>query len=259
MDFAAMRDPQLRHYAGLNGNPNGGVYITSVQKNSPADKSGLRVGDVLLAVNGQVVDQDGNYADPRYGKISLAHLISTKGYAGDKVKFAIFRNGKSQDIQVTLAHRALGDYVIEPFTIDRAPHYYVLGGLVFEELSRQYLKEWGGDWQKKAPERFVYYDRFQSDLFQNDRKKIIILSQVLPSEDTVGYEELTNLVVTKINNVPLDSFADFVKAVENPVDGFHKIEFEESPRMIYLDAKKIETDKPALMQNYGIPNLKRVE
>jgi hypothetical protein len=24
----------------------------------------------------------------------------------------------------------------------------------------------GSDWQKKAPERMVYYDRYQSDLFQ---------------------------------------------------------------------------------------------
>lgn len=258
MDYSGMRDPQLRHYAGLNGNPGGGVYITAVQKGSPADKAGLRAGDVLLEINGQAVDQDGNYADPHYGKISIIHLISTRGYAGDKLKLHIFRDGKAQDIEVTLAHRALEDYVIEPYTIDKAPRYYVLGGLVFQELSRQYLKEWG-DWQKKAPERFVYYDRFQSELFEGGPKKIVILSQVLPSENTVGYEELNNLVVTKINNVRLNSLADIAAAVEHPVDGFHKVEFEDSPHVIYLDAKKVADDAPALMSNYGLRSLKRVE
>ncbi|MEI8340106.1 MAG: PDZ domain-containing protein [Verrucomicrobiota bacterium] len=257
MDFAGMRDPQLRHYVGLNGNPGGGVYITAVQKNSPADKAGLRAGDVLLAINGQAVDQDGNYTDPHYGKISLIHLVSTRGYVGDKLKLHLFRDGKPLDAEVTLAHRPVEDFVIEPYTIDKAPPYYVLGGLVFQELSRQYLKEWG-DWQKKAPERLVYLDRYQSELFPDGGKKVIFLSQVLPSENTVGYEELNNLVVTKINDIPLNSLADVAKAVEKPLDGFHKIEFAESPHVIYLDAKKVADDSPALMQNYGLRSLQRL-
>ena len=259
LGFAPMRDPQFRHYAGLNDNPGGGVYIMSVQKESPAEKADLRVGDVILALNGQEIDQDGNYVDPHYGKISLSNLIATGGYSGEHAKFHIFRGGKTFDVDVTLAHRPVEDSVIEPFIIDRAPRFYVLGGLVFQELSRQYLKEWGSEWQKKAPERFVYFDRYQSELFQDDRKKIVILSQVLPSENTVGYEELNNLVVTKVNNVTLNSFADLEKAVASPVDGFHKIEFSEGPRVIYLDAKKVADESPALMQNYGLRILKRTE
>ena len=256
VDFAAMRDPQLRHFVGLNGNPGGGVYLTGIQKNSPADKAGLQVGDVLLAINGQTVDQDGNYTDPHYGKISIIHLISTKGYVGDKMQLQIFRERKPEKVELTLEHRPVEDYVIEPYTIDRAPKFYVLGGLVLQELSRQYLKEWG-DWQKKAPERFVYLDRYQSELFQDGRKKVVFLSQVLPSESTVGYGELNNLVVTKINDVQLNSMADVEAAVAHPLNGFHKIEFDEVPRVIYLDAKKVAEEAPALMQNYGLRELKR--
>lgn len=256
LDFATMRDPQLRHYVGLNGNPGGGVYLTSIQKNSPADKAGLQAGDVLLAINSQAVDQDGNYTDPHYGKISITHMISTRGYVGDKLKLQIFRDKKPHEIEITLAHRAVADYVIEPYTIDEAPRYYILGGLVFQELSRQYLKEWS-DWQKKAPEHLVYLDRYQSELFQDDRKKIVILSQVLPSENTVGYGELNNLVVTKINGVPLNQLGDVEEAVKHPLDGFHKIEFEENPSFIYLDAKKVADESSALMQNYGLRSLKR--
>ena len=32
-------------------------------------------GDVLLRIDDQAVDQDGNYSDPVYGKISLSHLL----------------------------------------------------------------------------------------------------------------------------------------------------------------------------------------
>jgi len=257
MECATLRDPQLRHYAGLNGNSSG-VYVTAVRKDSPAAAAGLKPGDVLTALNGQKIDRDGNYPDPRYGKLFFNHLISTVGYVGDRVKLSILRAGKPLDLELTLAHRPVEDYVIEPYTIDRAPRYFVLGGLVFQELSRQYLKEWG-DWQKKAPERFVYYDRYQTELFQDSRKKIIILSHVLPSGNTLGYEDLNYLVVTKINNVPLNSFADIAAAVEKPVGGFHKIEFEDAPKMIYLDAAKVAEGNPALMKNYGLPSLKRME
>jgi hypothetical protein len=130
---------------------------------------------------------------------------------------------------------------------------------VLQELSRQYLKEWGGDWQKKAPERMVYYDRYQSDMFHGERKHLVILSQVLPTTDTIGYEDLSALVVTKINDMPLNSFADVPKALEHPVNGFHKIEFEENPNVIYLDAKEVSDHADDMMKTYGLPALGRTE
>lgn len=88
---------------------------------------------------------------------------------------------------------------------------------------------------------------------------IVILSQVLPSPATLGYEELSSLVVSKINNMPLNSLTDVEKAVKNPTGGFQKIEFEQSPSVIYLDANQIDAEAGALMRNYGLPALKRIE
>lgn len=257
--FSPMRDPQLRRYAGLKGDETGGVYVTEVPKHGPAADAGIEPGDVILAVGDKAVDQDGNYADPQYGKLSLINLISTRSYDGDVVKFKIFHKGETRDVNVTLSHRPSEDYVIEPYTIGKPPKYYVLGGLVLQELSRQYLKEWGNDWYKKAPQRFVYMDQYQSELFPDGHKKVVFLSQVLPSPGTIGYEELNSLVVTKINDIPLNSLADVERAVKNPIDGFHKIEFEESPTVIYLDASQVEKESGALMKSYGLPAIKRLE
>ncbi len=258
VNFAPMRDPQLRRFVGIGDDINGGVYVTQVQKGSPGDLAGIRPGDVILEIGGKAIDQDGNYVDKLYGKISMVHFISLHN-DGEKVPFKIFRDRGVQQIDVTLQHRAASDYVIEPYVIDKAPKYYVLGGLVLQELSRQYLKEWG-EFQKKAPERFVYYDRYQSELFENDpRKHIVILSHVLPTPSTIGYEELSYVVITKINDVPLMSLEDVARALQNPVNGFHKVEFEDNPRVIYLDAKQTEQDAAALMKNYGVPAISRLE
>jgi len=123
---------------------------------------------------------------------------------------------------VKLEHRDVQSYVVEPYVIDRAPKFYILGGLVLQELSRQYLKEWGNDWVKKAPEHFVYFDRQQAELFPNGPKKIVFLSRVLPSAATVGYEDLHTLVVKRINGVELQSLADIPAALDKATDGLQQ-------------------------------------
>ncbi len=260
LSFSNTRDPQLRRYVGLKaGGPAGGVYVTDVLTDGPAAKGGIEVGDVLLRINGIPVDQDGNYNDPTYGKISLMHLVGTKHFVGDTLKVTALRKGELKEFEVAIARRTPESYTIEPYVIDRAPNFYVLGGLVLQELSRQYLKEWGSDWTKKAPEEFVFLDRQQGDLFKQQGRKVVILSGVLPSSVTVGYEELHHMVITKVNGMEIHRLADVPTALAQAVNGLHKIEFDGDPSCIYLDAAAITAGDPVLMRNYRIPLLKRLD
>src|SRR5438477_86274 len=257
--FFPTRDPQLRKYAGQTGKP-GGVYITNVEPNMPAMKAGMQVGDIVLAVGNHEIDQNGNYVDPLYGKIDFTNLISAHSYAGDVLQFQIQREGKPMELKVTLEHRDAKDYVSPPYALDDAPKYLVLGGLIFQELSRQYLKEWGPNWQREAPQRFVYLDRFQSELFPGEHRRIVILSQVLPANNTIGYDEFSYLTVTKVNGKEIKSLNDLSDAVKQPIEGgFIKIETEEDPKQIELDAKSTDAEAPNLQENYGIPSLQRLE
>ena len=162
-------------------------------------------------------------------------------------------------VDLVLGHRNANDYVIPPYSLDRAPNYYVLGGLIFEELSRQYLREWGANWMKDAPQRFVYKDRFQSELYPEGNRRVVVLTQVLPANSTIGYDDLAYLTVTKINGKEVKSLAELAEAVKQPLDGFIKIETEEDPKQIELDAAQVESEAPALQQNYGLPALQRLE
>ena len=220
----------------------------------------MKEGDIVTAIGNHDLDENGNYVDPLYGKIEFTNLLTAHAYAGDVVPFHVQRDGKPMQLNVTLEHRDAKDYVSPPYSLDEAPRYYVLGGLIFQELSRQYLKEWGPNWQREAPQRLVYMDHFQSELFPEKNRRVVILSQVLPANSTIGYDDLAYLTVKKVNGKDIKSLDDLAEAVKKPIEeGFIKIETEEDPKQIELDASQVASEAPTLQENYGISSLQRLQ
>ncbi len=68
-----------------------GVYVESVEKNSPAEKGGLKSGDKIIAVNGTEI------ASSTYFKHELY-----KYEIGDEITITIERNGKEKELKITL-------------------------------------------------------------------------------------------------------------------------------------------------------------
>jgi len=255
VSFAPLRDPQLRRFIGLT--EPGGIYVTKVTPKSSAASAGLREGDVILAVNGRVLDQDGNYEDADYGRILFSHITGTLTPAGGKVVLKILRSGKIEEVPVAMKPLDRSSVVSPSFLSDAAPPYFILGGMVFVELSRPYLQEWGAEWTKNAPQRLVNYDAFQDEL-PADRGKIVVLAQILPTPDTIGYENIENVVIKELNGRPVKSIADLAEAAKHPVEGFQKIKLEEDPTWLFLDAASIEANRTQLMEHYELPATERL-
>lgn len=78
----------------LNLKDEHGVEITTVEPGSPADKAGLKPGDVVLEYNGQRVE----------GTAQFVRLVRETP-AGRTVRLTVFRNGSTQNISATLAQR----------------------------------------------------------------------------------------------------------------------------------------------------------
>ncbi len=256
LSFSSLRDPQFRRFIGLK--EPGGVYVNEVSPHGSAAEAGIKKGDVILAVDGKAIDQDGNYDDPNFGRVLFSHLTNTVATPGSEVTFTIFRKGKLIKIPAHMSVPDRAHVVSDAQLADHPPDYVVLGGFVFLELSRPYLQEWGNDWVNNAPKRLVYYDAFQNEL-PEDRGKIVVLGRVLPVPETLGYEPLQNLVVTQVNGKPVRSLVDLAEAAKKPVKGFHKIEFEEDPKTVFLDAASVEANQKALVEQYSLPALQRLK
>ncbi len=80
-------------YAGISipNNVKKGVVIYELEKNSPGDKAGLKVGDIVIEIEGKEVD---DMAEFRYRLYSYSPK--------DTIKFKVVRDGKEKEIKVTL-------------------------------------------------------------------------------------------------------------------------------------------------------------
>ena len=255
--FSNLEDPQMRRFLGISNEDNG-VFVDKVRPNGPAALAGLVSGDVLLSMSHFPIDKTGQYNDPDYGKLSIAHLTTTRSYAGDQKRFRILRDKKEMDIFVTMQVLKSEDYPVPPYVLDKAPKYFIAGGLIFQELSRQYLKEWGGNWTTASPQKLLYYQRNQWDLIKPG-KKIVFLSQVLPSEGNVGFGGLAYMILRTINDIEISKLADIPSALTQPENGFHKFEFEQDPNLIYFDEKTLRSENEVILQRYNLPALSRFD
>ncbi len=252
--MVSAEDPQLRRYIGISEKA-GGVFVDRVVKGAAADRAGIREGDIIMEIAGFPIDSRGNYEHPAYGKISLSHLVRCEFHVGDKTIYKIFRAGKEFELEVYPDHRSSEDYIVPPYIIDTAPRYYILGGLVLQELSTPYLKAYGNKRSAGAPVHLMYLNLNQDALEKDGRKKIVFLSSVLPTSYTIGYDRLSNLVVTRINHQDIGKLEDVIAALKTPVDGYHKIEFEQRPKVIFLDPLELPEIDRQIKRRYRVPAL----
>lgn len=85
-------DPQIA--GALNLDATQGVVIMQVESGSPAAKVGLQESDVILALDGQKIDQDHSLASALF-----THKV------GDTITLTVLRDGKQQQVKLTLALR----------------------------------------------------------------------------------------------------------------------------------------------------------
>lgn len=69
----------------------GGVLIADVEKNGPADKAGIKTGDILVALNGNEIKDNTTFRN------EVAQIMPNT-----KVTLTVFRDGKTQKLNLTV-------------------------------------------------------------------------------------------------------------------------------------------------------------
>jgi hypothetical protein len=226
------------------------VVIIDVPQHSPTAET-LKPRDVILEVDGLRIDNEGDYEDPLYGHLMLEALSTRHRWAGDRLPLAIWRDGAPLRVEYTLPPVGHSARLVPEAPADRSPEYLIVGGLIFQPLTRNYLRSWGGAWERSAPFRLSY---FRTEEPTPERPAVVILSSVLPDSLNLGYQELQQLILEHVNGQRVSDLRGLQNALADARDGFHVFGFlaGESVQRIVLDAAQAGSATARILERYGI-------
>ena len=245
-------DPAFRAWLNLDDDQ-GGVYLSTIRPGSAAEAAGLEKGDVILAVDGNEIDRRGFYQHPVYGGLFWGHLVRGEKAVGEDVTLSVLRDGESLEITATLTREEEADRLVPNYRFEEPPNFLVKGGMVFQELTRPLLEAFGRDWQQRAPLNLL--DAYENpEKYEDEVRRIIFLSGIIPTNATIGYETLRNLIVRRVNGHDILDIPTLIEAFESHDGPLHSIEFVEEDFTIYLDETVATTVDAELLQR-GLPSL----
>lgn len=247
-------EPAMRKYLKVPDAIRHGVYICDVYTIGTGSDV-LKSGDVLLSIDGYAINPYGRYKDKLFDTLPLDNLITGKT-AGQKITFEVWRDEKIQIIEATGKKFDVPDMLVPWYEVDAQPKYAIIGGCVLQKLTRSYMMARGEDWEGMMEPHIYHYLVNESFKPSGERKEIVVLSYCLPASVNIGYHNMSQSVVDKINGMKIRSMSDIPEALaKNPESKFDVIEFEMDEPAIVLDRAQRKFEESSISQNYGIDKL----
>ncbi|OGP55466.1 MAG: hypothetical protein A2Y65_11880 [Deltaproteobacteria bacterium RBG_13_52_11] len=242
--WQVMENPGLRAHFQMNDTQTG-VLVTYIAPGATV-RDIVQTGDVLLAIEGRPIANDGTIPFRGTERIDFTDAVHNK-FMGEAVRCRILRNGRATDVTVPL-RIPLGSGRLVPYTqYDKVPTYYIVGGLVFQPLTMNYLQIWDKIDDVPAHLANYYYNGKQSD----GRRQVIVLTKILGDELTVGYDDFKDHVITHVNGKEISTIEDLVKAIEGNEGKYHVI-MDEWGNQIVLERGKIDQAQRKILEKYKI-------
>ena len=246
ISWQEMENPDIRLSFHMAENETG-VLVNKIYPDSPATGI-LKSGDVILSIDGKNVENDGTIEFREDERTFFGYSVQSK-YINDTVSFEILRENKIMSIEITLS-KPLDSWRLVPHEqYDIAPRYYILGGLVFEPLTMNFLKAWGKNWYDAAPRNLVNY--FYHGEPTADRREIVVLIKVLADEINAGYYDRIYNVISYINGGKISTIRDLVRAFEEH-QGKYYIIVDQAGYKIVLEKSKVDKNSQRILEKYGI-------
>jgi hypothetical protein len=121
------------------------------------------------------------------------------------------------------------------------------------------LEAYGEEWEARAPLNFL--DAFANpEAYQAEHDRMICLTGVIPTQATMGYESMRNLMIKKVNGKPVRNMKELIRAFQAlPISSdAHSIEFIDENLVIYLNDEMSNMIDQSLLQR-GLQTLSRSE
>ena len=241
----------LRAYYGVKPEQHGIGVVRTV-----AGRTGegiLKERDVILAVDGDDIDDEGTFKHEIHGRLAASWLFQGRRFPGDKLTVKVLRDGKEIDLELEL--KAWPDSVrtVPSGPGEGRPQYLVVGGLVILELhERVYIpRSTGGVFLRRAREREGWDAT-------GPRRRHVYVDRVFVDESNKGFENLRHTPIASINGMDIAEIADVPKALAKPQGEFHVFKFDGVASDVAIVAKDLDAIDKRVADSYQIPKLRHL-
>ena len=248
LSFQKIENPDMRNMYRMSEEQDG-VLVNKIYPGSPA-KGSLKEGDVIFSVDGINVANNGTVEFRKNERTSFEYVIQNKSIT-DTVGFEILRDGKVMKLDIKLTIPVNHCRLVPHDQYDVEPIYYIVGGLVFMPLTSNYLDvrlmddEYSSD---NLLNLFPYYDDGEPS---EERREVVVLATVLADELNVGYQDLEDIVIVKVNGKNVSELKDLVEAVEENEGRFH-VFVDVMGKQIVVDREKTDERSGIILENYKV-------
>ncbi len=258
LSWEDLTNPARREALGLAPGETG-IRLLRVAPNGSAGGV-LAPGDVLLEVGGAKLDATGRYEHPLYGRMLFAQLFTEGRRPGDTLKAKVLRKGQRLELTLPLRRMAPEQEKVPSYLYGRGPGYVIVGGLVFQELTRPYLAAYG-DWARRAPPRLLVALDREGAVPDPESPRIVVLASVLPDAANLGYQDLRDLIVQKVDGQRIGSLQQLRRALEGPPGPYHVIELlpGQAARRVVIGVEEARAAVARLHQAYGVDHMDSAE
>ncbi len=246
ISYQKMENSDLRLKYNMSSNQTG-LLLNKIYPGSSAGGI-LKSGDVILSVDDKNIANDGTIEFRENERTLFLYVIQNK-YINDFIKFKILRNNKIVNAKIKLTNSVNFWRLVPHEQYDIVPTYYIIGGLVFEPLTLDFLNEWGGDWNNDALKNLINY--YYHGEISPERKEIVILVQVLADEINTGYHDWKYNVISYVNGQKISTIKDLVRAFEDYKGEYHTI-VDERGYKIVLNKNKVDQNNKKILEKYKI-------
>ncbi len=222
-----------------------GVMVYKIGDGTHKTGYGLKVGDVLLEVNGHDITNNGNVLGQ--GNIYFTHILNM-AEKGDIASFKILRDGQEKMVNIKLDKSYGDDYLIPlPKDLD-TPSYYIASNLIFQPATQQLVKSLLDEGFLGLADPVLL--KLQS-LKEQPEQQLVFLSKVLPSANTQGYSmDIRYTLVDKVNGKKINNLKDIVKAIKSNHKDVHIVELNIGAKVVVENLT--EDEELASLRRFGI-------
>ncbi len=242
-------DVNLREFLGLTDGLEG-MYVMEISPLSSG--SGIiKSGDVILGIDGEDLNDRGLIKSGRYVNLDFRAILFLNHSVGSTITMKVIRNRKPLEISFRLLPFPDNDFTVPQISSDTQPFYIIFGGLLFQELSRGYMRPWASDTGSPGITRLHIFIQKSLASDQSGTRRIVILNRVMPSSANSGYEDKKNLILKAVNGKKVSGISDLKKLITGSREEFIKFDFTGGSSIVIKRVDAIKSG-PDILRKYNI-------